>query len=218
MSDIKYSSEIQKFQAAFLSAQKEFVNPRMDKLNPFHKNRYASLAAVRDAVLPVLLKHDITVMQLLTNNDKGDMTCVTELMHVTGEFKSCALSIPADRMTGQGYASVATYAKRIALQAACCVVGDDDDDGEAGEKRGKKKGIPANAEGVEHWENAGEEEKKFLTDIIIQLMDFFKEGRYEDAARFFYKGANIDLEEQLAVWSQLNSTDRNKMKKFKQER
>jgi len=94
---------------ALHKAQQVMENPVFDKVNPHFKSQYASLASVRKAVLPPLLQNGIIVMQLLTNNEKGDMACTTRLTHLSGQFIESTLSIPAMQLSGQGYASAATW-------------------------------------------------------------------------------------------------------------
>jgi len=125
------SETIDQLAAALAAAQSEMSNPVFDALNPHYRSKYASLAAVRNAVIPVLSRHGIAVTQYLTRTERG-VLCGVLLMHSSGQWiEFDPLEIPASKDDAQGYVSAATYAKRTVLQAVACVVGDDDDDANA---------------------------------------------------------------------------------------
>lgn len=120
---------------ALAKAQAEMGNPKFDKLNPHFKNKFASLAAVRDAVIPVLSKHGISCLQDLTNVE-GGVACTTILLHTSGQMLTFGpLKMPVSKPDAQGFGSAATYARRYHLMAVANVVGDEDDD--ANEATGK---------------------------------------------------------------------------------
>jgi hypothetical protein len=115
--------------AAFAKAQLEMKNPGFDATNPFFKSKFASLAAVRNAVVPLLAKFNICMAQDLTTAE-GTISCVTILTHASGQqMRFGPLTLPVAKDDAQGYAAAGTYAKRISLQSVCGVVGDEDDDG-----------------------------------------------------------------------------------------
>lgn len=117
--------------AAFAKAQLEMHNPKFDAANPFFKSRYASLAAVRNAVIPCFAKHGICTAQDLITSE-GTIACTTILTHSSGQQMVFGpLVLPVSKEDAQGYTAAGTYAKRIALQSVAAVVGDDDDDGNA---------------------------------------------------------------------------------------
>ena len=116
---------------ALAAAQAEMSNPGFDSANPHFKSKFASLAAVRNAVVPVLAKHGIAVLQDLQTTENG-IACYTVLMHESGQTRTLGpLVMPASKADAQGFGSASTYARRYALQSVACVVGDDDDDGNA---------------------------------------------------------------------------------------
>ena len=134
------SDSIKELATALAKAQAEMVNPKFDTENPFFKSKYASLAAVRDAVLPILAKHGLSIIQSLGSTDKG-VECETMLMHISGEWVSGLLSLPITKHDAQGYGSAATYARRYTLMSFSGVVGDSDDDANAAsEAKPTKKG------------------------------------------------------------------------------
>jgi hypothetical protein len=116
---------------AFADAQKEMQNPVFDAANPHFKSKFASLAAVRNAVIPCFARHGIAVAQDVTSVEAG-VSCVTILMHESGQEKSFGpLILPVAKNDAQGFGSASTYARRYTLQSVAGVVGDDDDDGNA---------------------------------------------------------------------------------------
>ena len=115
--------------AAFAKAQLEMHNPKFDSANPFFKSKFASLAAVRNAVIPLFAKYQIATAQDLITAD-GSISCFTILTHASGqEMRFGPLTLPVSKDDAQGYAASGTYAKRIQLQAVAGVVGDEDNDG-----------------------------------------------------------------------------------------
>ena len=123
-------SELSELATALAAAQCEMQNPRFDKTNPGFRSKYASLAAVRDAVIPILARHGIAVVQNLTTTD-GGICCTTMLLHKSGQSLISSLPMPAAKFDAQGLGSAATYARRYGLMAMAGVVGDEDDDGNA---------------------------------------------------------------------------------------
>ncbi len=127
-------------------AQLEMKNPKFDSKNPVYGSSYASLSAVREAVMPSLNKYGISVIQELKKSE-GGVECYTTLAHESGEkYMSAPLEIPSHRTNKDGkitmdahtIGSAATYARRYQLQAICGVVGDPDDDGNHSVKESSK--------------------------------------------------------------------------------
>lgn len=113
---------------AFCRAQSELKHALIDSSNPHFKNRYASLTAVLDAILPILNKNNIVVTQRLDHTELMTFL-VTTFTHISGEswFSECPLLNPKGDM--QGLKSAVTYARRLSLEAMAGI-GEDDDDGE----------------------------------------------------------------------------------------
>jgi hypothetical protein len=128
---VNKSDAINELAAALSKAQAEIKNPHFDSANPFFKSKYASLAAVRDAVVPILAKYGLSVMQEI-RHEAGVSHCATTLLHASGQWiEQAPFSVPVAKADAQGACAGATYARRASLQALACVVGDSDDDGEA---------------------------------------------------------------------------------------
>jgi hypothetical protein len=188
--------------AALAKAQAEMSNPKFDKANPHFRNKFASLAAVRDAVIPVLSKHGIACVQDLQSVE-GAVSCTTILMHSSGQRMALGpLTMPVSKADAQGFGSAATYARRYHLMAVANVVGDEDDDAnEATGKPGLAEAIPKSAKASETQYAVALKKAVAAVDAdktwAIHL-DLHSEGEE------FYR----------AVWDRLDSTTRAKAKDF----
>jgi hypothetical protein len=140
------SESIKELASALAKAQGELKNPGFDSTNPHFKSKYASLAAVRDAVIPILSRHGLSVVQA-PMYEAGMAGCETLLSHSSGEFVSGVLMLPVDKQNAHGVGSSQTYARRYALMAFAGVVGDEDDDGNAAVEKKVEKKAP-DAEGA----------------------------------------------------------------------
>jgi hypothetical protein len=127
---MKHSEQIDKLAKALALAQAELESPAIDSTADTgkFKYRYASLSSVRNAVIPVLLRHGLAVLQSPGTSERGP-TLTTLLMHESGQWlESDPLMIPVAALTAQGYGSALTYARRYSLQAIAGVVAEEDDD------------------------------------------------------------------------------------------
>ena len=190
--------------AALAKAQAEMSNPKFDKTNPHFKNKFASLAAVRDAVIPVLAKYGIACLQDL-KNVAGGVGCTTVLLHSSGQSLTFGpLEMPVSKNDAQGFGSAATYARRYHLMAVANVVGDEDDD--ANQATGK----PAAAVGIGVHSPLGDVE---VNDEARAYADSFRTAI--DPVVIQQLAADLKEEgEELyrSVWSLLDSTHRRRIK------
>lgn len=199
---------------ALAAAQCEMTNPVFDSANPHFRNRFASLAAVRNAVVPVLAKHGISMTQDLQTVEKG-VACITILTHESGQRMTFGpLVMPATKPDAQGLGSAATYARRYALMAVCGVVGDDDDD--ANSATGKPApAIAANAgKGIGVHSPLGDVAPD---DNAIRFADAFREALAAgpDEVRAVHSDLHAEGEELYRnAWSLLGSKERTAIKKI----
>jgi hypothetical protein len=193
--------------AALAKAQAEMSNPKFDKTNPHFKNKFASLAAVRDAVIPVLAKYGIACLQDL-KNVAGGVGCTTVLLHSSGQSLTFGpLEMPVSKNDAQGFGSAATYARRYHLMAVANVVGDEDDD--ANQATGK----PAAAVGIGVHSPLGDVQ---ATDDHRQWAAAIIESIGDSA---HIRDIHADLKEEgeetyRTVWSLLDSKTRTAFKKI----
>jgi len=126
---MKKSENICDLALALSVAQSEMNNPQFDSKNPHFKSSYASLASVRNAVVPVLARNGLSLLQDVTTTENG-VTCSNLLMHKSGQWiETEGITVFVDKQNAQGIGSATTYARRFSLMALVTVVGDDDDDG-----------------------------------------------------------------------------------------
>jgi hypothetical protein len=115
-----------KLYKALVAAQKDLHNAKLNAVNPHFKSRYATLAEVRDTVVPALAKHGLAITQF-TDMIGERIFLLTRLVHESGEFQESKFPITYDKPQAMG--SAITYAKRYALSSICNISADDDDDG-----------------------------------------------------------------------------------------
>jgi len=119
--------------AALAKAQAECQNVVMNKTNPHFRSKYADLAAVRDAIIPVFSKHGLSIIQAPTMDFSGfsGFSLETRLMHTSGEQMIWNFPLPSDVSKMQSIGSAISYARRYTLSAIAGVASEEDDDGNA---------------------------------------------------------------------------------------
>ena len=125
---------------ALVKAQSEMSNAVKGSSNPFFKSKYADLNSIREAVLPVLNSHGISVLQPTCSID-GKNYVKTILLHESGEYlESFTEVLFAKQNDAQAQGSGISYARRYGLQSFVCV-GADDDDGQKAMQQPKPKAV-----------------------------------------------------------------------------
>lgn len=152
---ITSSEQLNELATALANAQAEMQNATKDSLNPHFRNKYADLAAVREAVLPHLTKYGIAVLQL-TDSSKDGALVHTRFVHKSGQWIQDSCFLPVSKADAQGYGSAITYARRYGLAAMAGIAADEDDDGNAA----SGKSAPAQAKSSTNSPKAGEQTKK----------------------------------------------------------
>jgi ERF superfamily len=127
--------------AALVAAQGEMEPAIFDSVNPFLKNKYASLGAIIQQSRPVLAKHGLAILQEL-NSTNGSVSVTTTIVHTSGQrLSGGTLSLPLGDEKGKSLAQVAgslcTYLKRYAWASVCGLYAEEDTDGNATEQRPK---------------------------------------------------------------------------------
>lgn len=126
------SDSINELAAALSLAQGEFTSAKMDKTNPFLKNKYADLGSVISAAKASCAKYGLSVAQ--PANCNGDFVTVTTLlMHKSGQWISDEMMLPVGKESGRSVAqsagSIITYLRRYSLSAMLGIYADEDTDG-----------------------------------------------------------------------------------------
>jgi hypothetical protein len=143
---MRTSEQINDLAAALAKAQGEMKNAVFDKVNPHFKNKYATLAAIRDAITPTLTKNGISVIQP-TVMGEGVLVVTTRLMHSSGQWIESEYPIINDTNKPQAMGSALTYARRYSLAAICGIASDEDDDANAAQDHGNGKAPAKNGNG-----------------------------------------------------------------------
>ena len=129
------SSTITNLAKALLKAQEQMRPVTKDAVNPFLRNRYASLSAVLDVVRKPLLDNGILLVQRCVESEPGTAGVETRLIHTSGEWIASTTTIPlpdADPGTksanaGQAVGAAISYARRYGLMAMLSLAAVDED-------------------------------------------------------------------------------------------
>lgn len=120
---------------ALAAAQAKMSNAAFNKVNPHFKSQYADLAAIREATLPALTAHGLSIVQIPILNFEGALILRTLLLHKSGQFLEG--EYPIGDGTPQQRGSALTYAKRYSWAAMCGIAAEEDDDANAAEGAAK---------------------------------------------------------------------------------
>lgn len=119
--------------SALVELQASLPHVTKDAENPHFRSRYASLAALSDALLPAMAKLGLAWICFPSMTPDSSFSLRYELHHApSGERLIGLYPLPASS-TPQQIGSAITYARRYALSAVTGLVADDDDDANAAE-------------------------------------------------------------------------------------
>lgn len=113
---------------ALLKVQQEIGAIAKDSKNPFFKSSYLSLNGVREAVIPVLSKYGVVLLQPTRVVD-GKTFVSTTLIHAdSGELlESMTEVVTAKAGDAQSFGSGLSYSRRYGLMSMLCLSAEDDD-------------------------------------------------------------------------------------------
>jgi hypothetical protein len=127
---MKQSETITKLLEAFTLAQAEFTTLPKDKNGYGYK--YTDLDTVISSVRPILAKHGLGFMQMLTTLENGKSAITTRLFSKEGEYLEDTTILPEVAMaktnSAQNLGAAITYMKRYALCAMLGISSDEDTD------------------------------------------------------------------------------------------
>lgn len=201
------SEKIDQLALALHKVQAEVKNPAFDSTNPHFKSKFASLVSVREAVLPILNKHGLSLSQF-PKAGEGTAGCVNLLIHHSGQWIEEECLLPLDKNNAQGAGSAITYARRYSVQAIAGVVADVDDDGNAASAPVEASGAITPTSGAKG--RVDPKRRKAIEDTAILVQDALKEDRDIDA--YGYCENIIDPDEKVYLWSFLDSKQRSRLK------
>jgi len=130
----EHSDTLAKIATALAAAQPQFGSAIKDSENPHFRSRFATLASVWDAIREPLSANGLSVTQL-PGHDDGRITVRTVLLHTSGEWIACSVSLRPVKDDPQGVGSAITYGRRYGLEAVTGIPREDDD-GESSMGRG----------------------------------------------------------------------------------
>lgn len=113
---------------ALAEAQSLFKVAELNKDNPYFESKYADLTSIWASCKEGLSKAKVFVSQWVVHSTDDRLHILTRLSF-KGEWYMSEFSIPVGKKDCHGYASAATYAKRISLSAALGLSAEEDDDG-----------------------------------------------------------------------------------------
>lgn len=151
---------------ALVKAQSQITFAVKDAVNPFHKNKYADIASVIEAVKKPLNDNGISFLQAVNSSDTAPML-ETMLLHETGQYLMTKTPIfcvkPNDP---QALGTGITYSKRYALMAICGLPSEDDDGNAASGVGSAKKTLEPN-----------EKQQAIIDAVCEKLLDSVPEGK-----------------------------------------
>lgn len=126
------SSEIRELSKALINVQKNLQPAVKDAVNPFCKNKYATLNSIMDSCRTALLENGVLLTQYPIPVEGENLGLVTKLVHAeSGQFQASLAVIPLAKPDPQGMGSAFTYGRRYALSSMLGIVTEEDDDGNA---------------------------------------------------------------------------------------
>ena len=96
-----------------------------------YRYKYVDLAAVMDAIQPLLAKHGLAWSAFPSFGPNGEPALRYKLTHSSGDCESETMPLLIQKADPQGLGSGISYARRYALTAVLNLVADEDDDGAA---------------------------------------------------------------------------------------
>lgn len=221
---MNHSESVKELATALAKAQGELPGAKKDVNNPFFKSKYADLASIVEALRTSFPKHGLSYVQTVVTTERGGGV-ETMLMHQSGEWiKGEPFDLPVNKADAQGFGSAVTYARRYSL-AAICGVAPEDDDGNAAAAAPKTPvqkvaaldnkilpaAIPANIEGRDAFESLPDDVKAVVREWAMEAIALVNEGKAADAHHFLEEKCQTQ-EDKLAIWTQLPSAVRTKLK------
>jgi len=143
--------------AALSAAQSELKNPEKTKEADTgkYKYKYADIGDVLEAVLPVLSKHGLSLMQP-TKIENNSIILVTRIAHSSGETVESEYPVCSLNGNHQAMGSAMTYARRYALTSLLGIAAVDDTDGKDAAPSGEGERVKMSAHQAKKEVNWGE--------------------------------------------------------------
>lgn len=137
MSESQLAAALVKVQASLPQIAKSHTAKVPTKNGGEYSYKYADLADVTEAIMPLLASNGLAWVALPTLDEQGRFVLAYSLKHVSGECESGSFPL-GDAGQMQALGSAITYARRYSLCSVVGVVPDEDDDGRAASQRPKQ--------------------------------------------------------------------------------
>lgn len=170
------SEKINEIAPALVAAQ-EGMTATKDKENTFFNSKYATLDEILISIRPALKENDMTVIQTMETAEVL-VTCVTRIMHKSGQFIDSTFSLKVDKTTPQGYGSAVTYARRYGLCAALSISTPDEDDDANGAEKATEKALEKDAVAAKLKRFTGSALPKFMAFDVMAVQQAFEDSGY----------------------------------------
>jgi len=166
---MKTSENINEILPALMKAKGSIGSAKKDKVNPFHKSRYADLSSVHEACDQALSENGLILIQ----DVEGDETRVlisTRMMHTSGQWLEVGpLCLPLSQNTPQAVGSCITYGRRYSISSLLCITTEDDDDANRAtipEPKKKETERPKNIDKIVNSGRISANQLGFLKDLL----------------------------------------------------
>lgn len=118
----------------FVALQADLVPVEKSAANPFFKSKYAPLPEVREAMQPILAKHNFAlavVPAIIECNGTMQNGLTFMLIHKSGQMIQGQWLLTPAKNDSQGQGADVTYKRRFGEMSITGLVADEDDDGNA---------------------------------------------------------------------------------------
>lgn len=196
---------------ALAAAQAEMKSAAFNKKNPHFKNQYADLAAIREASIPVLTKHGLSISQMphcdVELLQVGYFVIRTTILHTSGQSLEGDYPVAVGPAQKQG--SDVTYAKRYSWSSAIGMVADEDDDGEV--SRNTQAPPPRN-NGQSNGKSEPKQQEKADGQLTAEASQMMADRMIDDIGK---KTSEADIDvyggENVGTFKRLSEADRNRV-------
>lgn len=221
---MRTSESIANIAAALSKAQAECATVTKDKTAKVksdkgnYEYKYSDFASVVDELKPALAAHGLAMIQWGERHDNG-ITVITRVQHESGEWQETDTFIPVGAVSAQAVGSALTYGKRYGAQAFM-LMPSADDDGKAAtdspppahEVQAAKRGDTARQECIDAFEAMAPDQKDYLRGLGLEVT---KLVRAKTNPNNWWEQMKFDQDEELAIWSLLDSDVRRVIKEAK---
>lgn len=142
--------------------------PVVKKDTQAFKYKYATIAAVWEAIRGCMLECGLSVIQDTASTPQG-VAVTTRIIHTSAQWIEFGpLLVPMGKMDAHSTGSAITYGRRYSLCAALGIVTDDDDDGQAAQAAGAARKVIPSVDPV-LWKKKWE--AQFSSDLLQSYLE-----------------------------------------------